>query len=300
MSEHSYIIITPAYNEEQHLERTIRAVLAQTVRPLCWVIVNDGSTDRTGDIATQYAARADFIRVITIQREAVHAFSKKANAFNRGVEMLRGLDYDLIGNLDADISVEPPYFENLIREFKNDEALGITGGAIYTKIGDRFVTQDETLDSVAGAVQLFRKECFQDVGGGYLPLPYGGIDAAAEIIAKMKGWKVRKSPENKTLEHRQTGTATTTPVVACYRLGRRFHSLGYGTLFFGLRCLYRITDEPVIAGSCAQFLGFMESLVRRRPVQLPVEAVRHLRQEQRQKLCKRFFPWRDACEPDAR
>jgi poly-beta-1,6-N-acetyl-D-glucosamine synthase len=273
-------------------------MLAQTVRPLCWVIVNDGSTDRTGDIITRYATQVDFIRVITIQREAVRAFNKKANAFNRGVEVLRGLDYDMIGNLDADISIEPSYFENLIREFQNDNELGITGGTVYTKIGDRFVTQDETLDSVAGAVQLFRTECFQDMGGGYLPLPHGGIDAAAEIIAKMKGWKVRKSLENKAFEHRQTGTAITTPVIACYRLGQRFHSLGYGTMFFALRCLYRITNEPVIIGSCAQFLGFIESWIRHRPVQLPVEIVRYLRREQSRKLRKMFLPWRNAGQSD--
>jgi biofilm PGA synthesis N-glycosyltransferase PgaC len=266
-------------------------MLAQTVRPLCWVIVNDGSTDRTGDIANRYATKVNFIRVVTIQREAVHAFSKKANAFNRGAEVLRGLDYDIIGNLDADISVEPNYFKNLICQFAHDDQLGITGGAVYTKIGDRFVTQDETLDSVAGAVQLFRKKCFQDVGGGYLPLPHGGIDAAAEIIAKMKGWKVKKSLENKAFEHRQTGTATASPVIACYRLGRRFHSLGYSALFFALRCIYRIGDEPLLVGSCAQMLGFIESIVKCRPVALPIEAVRFLRRQQREKLRKMLFPF---------
>ncbi len=296
----NYVLITPAHNEEAHLERTILSVLAQTVRPRRWIIVDDGSADRTSEIAECYANKTNLIQIVKIQRAAMHAFNKKALAFNRGVEALHGLDCELIGNLDADISVDPSYFENLIRELKKDAELGITGGAVYTKIGDRFVTQDETLDSVAGAVQLFRKECFQDVGGGYLPLPHGGIDAAAEIIAKMRGWKVRKFSENKALEHRQTGTATTTPVIAYYRLGRRFHSLGYGTLFFGMRCLYRITNAPVILGSGAQFLGFMVALIRHRPVQLPVEAVRYLRREQSRKLCQMFFPWRKAGSPVAR
>jgi poly-beta-1,6-N-acetyl-D-glucosamine synthase len=280
----NYVIITPAHNEEAHLERTIQSMLAQTRRPRQWIIVNDSSTDRTREIAEKFAAENDFIRVLSIARNGNRAFSNKARAFNAGLKTVQSLPYDAIGNLDADISVEPQYFENLLRGFEKDSRLGVTGGIIYTKIGDEFITCDQTLDSVAGAVQLFRRECFEEVGGEYLPLPYGGIDAAAEIIAKMKGWTVRKTLENKALEHRQTGTATATPLVACYRLGRRFHSLGYSMLFYIVRCFYRLGNKPVVLGSCAAFLGFVAAALTRDPVCLPSDVVQHLRSAQRKKL----------------
>lgn len=283
-----YVVITPAHNEEAHLENVIRSMLVQTRKPTRWVIVNDNSTDRTAAIAERYAAQWEFIRVISITRDGSHGFNKKANAFNTGVASIEDVNFDFIGNLDADISFDPDYFENLLRAFERDPQLGITGGIIFTTIGDRFVTHDEAPDSVAGAVQMFRRQCFEDVGARYLPLPFGGIDAAAEIIAKERGWRVAKQPAYKVFEHRQTGTASMTPIAACFRLGRRFHSLGYGILFYSARCLYRLGDEPVVIGSCAAFLGYLEALIRRRPVLLPANVVQHLRRDQHHKLRQLF------------
>lgn len=279
-----YVLITPAHNEEARLEQTILAVLKQAQRPDRWVIVNDGSTDATRAIAERYSRREGFIDTLTIERTGAHAFGNKARAFNEALKGLEKHNYRLVGNLDADITVEADYYEKVVQAFQSEDQLGICGGSVYTKIGDRFVTYDLTSDSVAGAVQMFRRECLEDIGGGYLPLPYGGIDAAAEIVARMRGWKVSKLANSRVLEHRQTGTADRRPVAASFRLGRRFHSLGYGFLFYSLRCLYRIADEPVLIGSAAQLLGFLESFVRRRPVLLPHSVVSDLRSRQRKRL----------------
>ncbi len=294
-----YAIITPAHNEGHHLERTIHSVLAQGHKPVRWVIVSDGSTDNTAEIAKDNAARSSFIQVVVIKRDGNHTFGNKARAFNAAIPLLRGLDFEYIGNLDADVSFETNYFENLIHLFEQDPHLGIAGGIIYTTVGGRFVTHDETLDSVGGAVQLFRRRCFEDIGGEFLPLPYGGIDAAAEIIAKMKGWRVRKSLENRVFEHRQTGTAASTPLAAGFRLGRRFHSLGYGILFHTARSLYRLGDPPFILGSCASCLGFLEAVVKQRPIMLPNGVVKHLRNEQRKRLCRMLAFWSSRRSADA-
>ena len=268
------------------MERTIRCVLAQSHKPLRWVIVNDGSTDRTAEVAEGYAKEVQFIQVVQARQGGEHAFSSKARAFNIGLEQVRELNYEFVGNLDADISIEPNYFAALIAALERNERLGITGGKIYTKVGDRFLTSDNNPESVAGAVQFFRAECMKEVGPGYLPLPYGGIDAAAEIIARMKGWTVEKLAGNPVYEHRQTGTASASPLFASFRLGRRFHSLGYGFLFFSLRCFYRIGDPPVVVGSLAMILGYLESMVRRRPISLPADVVSYLRREHREKLLR--------------
>jgi biofilm PGA synthesis N-glycosyltransferase PgaC len=279
----SYIIITPAHNEEAFIEGTIVSMIAQTVQPVRWIVINDGSNDRTEEIVRGYQLCHSFIQLVNVARPDGRNFGNKARAFKRGLAEICEKDYKFIGNLDADISLDPKYFENILREFDNDNQLGIAGGTIFTKIGDKFITHDTTLDSVAGAVQLFRRECFEQIGG-YLILPYGGLDTAAEITARMKGWKVRKFPENRVFESRRTGTASAGPLVARIKEGRHFHSLGYGMLFFLLRCVYRLKDRPVILGSAAALAGYLFSMIWQRPIVLPRETVHYLRAEQREKI----------------
>jgi hypothetical protein len=141
---------------------------------------------------------------------------------------------------------------------------------------------------VAGAVQLFRKECFEQVGG-YIALEHGGIDAAAEIIARMKGWTVKKFPKNRVCEHRRTGSAEHRLLVAKYKEGVRFHSLGYGTVYYILRSVFKVKSRPLLIGSAASLLGFICARVKSYPVRLPAEAVSFLRCEQIAKLRCRFF-----------
>jgi len=279
----SYVLITPAHNEEAFLDRTIESVTKQSEKPLRWIIVDDASTDRTRLIAEQAAAEADFIQVVSVARSGDRSFNNKVRAFERGLQELNGVEYDLIGNLDADISFGPDYFANLLREFRSEPRLGITGGSVHTQVNGKFVATDTTIDTVGGAVQLFRRDCFEKIGG-YTCLPYGGIDSAAEIMAREAGWIVRKSLQDKVLEHRRTGSANANPLKACFRLGRRFHSLGYGVTFFVIRCLYRMTEPPVIVGSFASLLGYFESAIKQRPPALSPRVVRYLRAEQRSKL----------------
>ncbi|MBI3853211.1 MAG: glycosyltransferase family 2 protein [Verrucomicrobia bacterium] len=283
----SYVVITPAHNEETFIEKTITSVIAQTIRPLKWVIVNDASTDRTREIVEGYTQRHRFIELVNIERSVGRHFGNKVRAFNQGLEQVCDLYFDYVGNLDADVSFAPDYFENILREFARDPKLGIAGGMIHTRLGDGYVSQEVALDSVAGAVQLFRRACFEQVGG-YMVLPYGGIDTAAEVTARMKGWKVRTFPEFHVLEHRRTGSATARPLASRVKEGRRLQTLGYGAVFFFLRCLHRAKEQPKVVGSCAAFWGFLASKFGGEPIALPPEAVRYLRAEHRAKL-KRLF-----------
>jgi len=279
----SYVLITPAHNEEAFIEGTIRSVAAQSVLPLRWVIVNDASTDRTKEVIERCCAPYDFIRLLNLERPPGRHFGRKAIAFHHGLEQVRTVNYEFVGNLDADIILAPDYFDQILRNFDADPQLGIGGGIVYTKVGDKFSTGDTTLDSVGGAVQMFRKDCFRQVGG-YLALEKGGIDAAAEIMARMKGWKVRKFPENKVYEQRRTGTGDSGVMQARFREGRHSYGLGYGALFFAARCAYRLKDRPVLVGSVASLLGFLSAMLRRDSVVLPKEVVAFLRVEQREKL----------------
>jgi poly-beta-1,6-N-acetyl-D-glucosamine synthase len=279
----NYVIITPAHNEEAFIERTIDSVIRQTVPPRKWVIVNDASTDATQEIVARYAAQHSFIELVKAERPPGRHFANKVRSFNLGLAKVQGVDYDLLGNLDADISLEQDYFKNILAEFERDPKLGLAGGMVHSNIDGIYVSQKVALDSVAGAVQLFRRECFEKIGG-YLLLPHGGIDAAAEIACRMGGWKSRTFPENKVLEHRRTGSATTRPLGSKLKEGRRFYSLGYSPLFFLIRCVYRICEKPRILGSCAAFCGYLGSLIKREPIALPTETLSYLRREQRGKL----------------
>jgi biofilm PGA synthesis N-glycosyltransferase PgaC len=278
-----YLIITPAHNEEAFIERTILSMIDQTVRPLKWIIVNDNSTDRTGEIAQYYAERHEFLQLVNLKRAGGRHFGNKVHAFNQGLAEARSYDYRYIGNLDADISLDKDYFEEILHEFDKDPALGIAGGMVSTCIDNRFVSQEVSLDSVAGAVQLFRRACFERIGG-YLPLPLGGIDAAAEIMARMNGWKTRTFPQLRALEHRRTGTATVGPLRSKIRQGLLYHSLGYDFLFLCLRCVYRSMDPPRVIGSAAVLLGYMQRALMGHPAALPPDVVQYLRTEQRGKL----------------
>jgi glycosyltransferase involved in cell wall biosynthesis len=279
----NYVIITPAHNEESFFDKTIDSVVNQTILPLKWIVVNDGSNDRTGEIVERCKARYNFVELINVERSGGRHFGNKVKAFRLGLDRVHSLAYDYIGNLDADICLEPRYYEGILSEFEKDPMLGVAGGIVYTNIHGTFATYDTTLDSVGGAVQLFRRTCFDDIGG-YPLLESGGIDAAAEIMARMLGWKVRKFPRHKVFELRRTGSAQSWPLIARVQEGRKFYSLGYGFLFYFVRCLYRSKHPPFLIGSIAALCGFMISLMRRRPILLPTEVLSYLKSEQRQRL----------------
>lgn len=281
------VLITPAHNEEAFIEKTIRSVVNQTVQPLKWVVVNDASTDRTREIVERYASKHSFIKLVNVNRPAGRHFGNKVRAFKHGLDRVDTLKFDYIGNLDADISFQPTYLASVLAKFREDPGLGIAGGMVHTRLGTRYVSQEVALDSVAGAIQMFRRSCFEQIGG-YLELPNGGIDAAAEITARMKGWRVRTFAELEVLEHRLTGTALDRPLMSRVREGRRLHSLGYGFMFFFLRCLYRSMEPPKIVGSAAAIYGYLKSVIRGEQIVLPADAVKYLKGEQRSKILRAF------------
>jgi biofilm PGA synthesis N-glycosyltransferase PgaC len=290
-----YIIITPAHNEERLISHTIRSMVQQTIRPVKWLIVDDASSDRTAEIVQQYSSEFPFIQLVRHVRSGQRSFGHKVAAFKYGLAQIREIEYDYIGNLDADVSFKADYFANLLSLFRNDSTLGIGGGAVYSDHDGKFISQRVAPDSVAGAVQLFRRECFEQIGG-YMPLPYGGIDAAAEIMARTKGWSVRTFFDLEILEHRRTGSAGGRPLYASAREGLKFHSLGYTFPFYCVRCIYRLFSRPVLVGSLAAFSGFLFGVLKRNPIQLPADATRFLRAEQYRKLSRPIYACRSAFE----
>lgn len=281
----TYVLVTAAYNEEKFIEETIRSVVRQQIRPAKWIIVSDGSTDKTDSLVKKFAARHDFIQLHRIKESHSRNFAAQANAINTGIAQLQGMEYEFIGNLDADVSFEPAYFAKLLETFRQTSALGLAGGFIHERDqnGEFRSRKLNSVASVAHACQLFRRECFASVGGGYLPLPHGGPDTYAETMARMKGWRVEAFPELRVLHHRPTGSAGGA-LPAWFRQGRMDHSLGALPLFELFKLARRVRERPSVTGALARLAGFGYGYFRRESRPVSNEFVAYLRGEQRQRL----------------
>ncbi|MCX5811617.1 MAG: glycosyltransferase family A protein [Proteobacteria bacterium] len=278
-----YVLITPARNEESFIGKTIEAVAAQSVLPKEWVIVNDGSTDRTEEVVASYQRDHSFIRLISVSEHQGRNFNSKAYAFQAGYRRLESKDYHFIGNLDADVSFESDYYKNILEKFSENLKLGIAGGIIAELVNNVYVLQNISLNSVAGATQLFRRECYENIGG-YIPIMTGGIDTAAEIMARSKGWEVRTFPELTVLHHRRVASGKGNILAEGFRKGISHYLLGYHPLFQVARYMSRIKDKPYILGSFFILSGYLWALVRRYKRPIPDDVVRYLRKEQMRRL----------------
>lgn len=291
MTRFRYVLVTAAYNEERHIGDTLQSVTSQRALPVKWVVVSDGSTDRTDDIVREWAERHRFIELLRVDKSEKHSFSAKVQALGRGFELVAQLDYDFIGVLDADVSFEPDYFERLLEHFSADPRLGIAGGNIVQLVDGVVVPRIKDFGSVAGAVQFSRRECFEQTGG--LPmLQYGGEDAAMEITARMHGWKTRTFPELEVAHFGLVGAGAGNPLKARFKWGRMNCALGYHPAYQLARSVYRGRERPYVLGSLAELAGFAVHKVRNPTPAIAPNAVRFLRREQLEKLRRLILPRR--------
>jgi poly-beta-1,6-N-acetyl-D-glucosamine synthase len=278
-----YALITPARNEADKIAKTIESVVAQTLLPVRWVIVDDGSTDTTAAIVEQYAARHSWITLLRRKPRKDRSFAGKAHAVNAGLELLHDVEFEVLGNLDADVSFEPDYMEFVIGKFKEDLRLGV-GGTPFTEEG-----YDSTRDSfegenyVAGPCQLFRYTCFREIGG-YVANRAGGVDWIAVMMARMKGWNVRAFPDKRFHHHRTMGTAERSPLKALFSYGEKDYYLGGSPVWQLFRVTYRVTKTPLISGGLALLAGYTWAAVRRMPRPVSPELMRFHRADQMRKL----------------
>jgi glycosyltransferase involved in cell wall biosynthesis len=279
----SYYLITAAKNEESFIANTIQSVVKQTIQPTKWIIVSDGSTDRTNQIVEDFKNRYDFIDLIALPPNKNRNFSSKVNALNLALEHYKDISTGFIGNLDADITLEPNYYEKVLSLLNDNPKLGIVGGIIIDCIDGKELAQNISLNSVAGAIQLFRINCFQDVGG-YLPFKYGGEDAYMEIKARMHGWDVQTVPYLRVLHHRRTGTGMGSLIHANIRKGKMFYTLGYQPLFYLVRTLYRIIDKPYFIGSFLNIYGYTFAALKGEGSPADKDFINFVRNEQKGRL----------------
>jgi poly-beta-1,6-N-acetyl-D-glucosamine synthase len=289
LSAIKYVIITPARDEEAHLQETIESVVAQTIRPIEWLIVNDGSTDRTGEIIHKYSARYPWIRAIhRTNRGFRKAGGGVVDAFNDGYRQLTTKDSDYIVKLDGDLSFEPDYFEKCFNHFADETRLGVGGGVMcYIQNGKKSFEANPAFH-VRGATKIYRRACW-DAIGGFWPAP--GWDTMDEVKASMLGWTTRSFPELHLLHHRYTGAADGT-WANLVKNGRANYVCGYHPVFMLLKCLRRLGYKPYIVGSVALLYGFLSGYTQRIPQVDEPETIKYLRKQQLARLTGRETIWR--------
>jgi glycosyltransferase involved in cell wall biosynthesis len=277
-----YVLITPARNEERFIANTLESMAAQTLLPERWVIVDDGSTDRTTEIVENYAKRHPWIELVQRPQHLDRSFAGKVLAFNAGIERVKSLDFEVIGNLDADLSFGPDYLEFLMERFSQDSKLGVAGTP-FTEDGGYDSARDsfEGENHVAGGCQLFRRKCFEDVGG-YVPNAAGGIDWIAVTTARMKGWKTRSFAGKRFHHYRTLGTAEKSNWAASFSYGEKDYYLGNSPLWQLFRVVYRSTKQPL--DGAALFSGYFCAAIRRMERPVTSELMRFHRREQMRKL----------------
>ena len=286
-----YIVVTPCRDEEKNLPNLVQSILAQTLRPVLWVIVDDGSTDKTGEIVAEAEKNYGWIKGIHLEEHKAYMGTHISYVCNKGFEFAKDycnekdIPYGYIALVDADNILEEKYFEKLIEEFEKDEELGIGSGnnafADIENILDELraknteVTvmdsefwelwdspsmqiQNSRDDLPMGSARLWRRACFDETGG-YLPVALP--DSVSNAKAKMKGWRTRRFRDIQIVER---------PGLEKQGLWKGYKEQGESLFFMGqplsfavLKALNYSLKRPYYTGM-AYFYGYTKSLVLRR------------------------------------
>lgn len=281
----AYVIVTPARNEAAVIEQTIKSVVAQTLRPIKWVIVSDGSTDDTDDIVRRYSAQHDWIELVRMPERKERHFAGKVYAFNAGYDRVRQLPYTFLVCMDADVSFEHDYFQFLLDKASFDPRLGVVGTAFHEG-GKSYDYRFVNIEHVSGPCQMFRRECFEEIGG-YVPLRGGGVDHVAVLTARMKGWKTRSFTE-KQYEHRKMGSVKHGPLGYLFVMGKLDYALGGHPLWACVRTVYRMIKWPWIIGGLMIGAGYWYAAISGTKHTVSPDLVRFRRSEQMSRLKSMF------------
>ena len=281
-----YVLITPVYNEEELVGRVIESVIAQTITPKKWLIVDDDSTDRTGDIIKKYEREYDFIEYYPVQRTGIqNYYSRRTEVFLMGFEKLKQMEFDFLAALDADLSMEPTYYESILREFDQNPKLGIASGVYINYVNGHLQKIVRDHISTPGGLQMFNRTCYESIGG-YKPLKYGGDDSLMDIRARMKGWQTRSFPQYTAIHWRPIGSRLVNNVLmAKFKQGFAEYCLGTHPIFMLAKSLRRIfIERPYFFGSIARLSGYFYSCLKRGEREIPDAVLNFVRKEQMRRL----------------
>jgi biofilm PGA synthesis N-glycosyltransferase PgaC len=286
---HQYVIVSPARDEEQYVEQTILSVVQQTVKPTEWIIVDDGSHDRTGEIIDAYAKEYPWIRTVhRIDRGRRVPGSGVMEAFYDGYDRLACQHWEYIVKLDGDVKLPPDYFEQCFERFNADPKLGMCGGRMYCHEKGGLKPEPHPSFHIRGPIKLYRRQCWEAIGG-LMKAP--GWDTIDEVQANRFGLRTRTFDEIKVVHQRPTGA-----VEGIWRdgvkMGRAAYICGYHPLFMLMKCAKRMFAQPYVVSSMAHGYGFLNAYFRGIPQFEDRGLIQYLRRQQIQRLLLRESIWK--------
>jgi poly-beta-1,6-N-acetyl-D-glucosamine synthase len=290
MKAPNYAVITPVRNEKGNFPKTIASLVGQTTRPARWIIVDDGSTDGTGQIADNAAKEHSWIQVV---HRADRGFRKPGGgvmeSFHEGFALLKDLPWDFLGKLDADLVFEPDYFQRCLQHFERNPKLGVGGGMICRSQEKELVVESkgDPAFHVRGATKIYRRKCW-DAIGGLIKAP--GWDTVDEVKANMLGWQTYTFKDLPVRQLKDTGSADGA-WPNWVKNGRANYITGYHPLFMLAKCVKRIFSHPFAIGAGGLAWGFISGYLRREPRVNDADLIRYIRREQIRKLTMRDSIW---------
>ena len=255
-------VVSPARNEERTLERTIAAVAAQTLRPVLWVVVDDGSSDRTPEILERAAREIPWLRVV---RRADRGFRKLGggviDAFYDGLAAI-DVEYDFIAKMDVDLEFGARYLESIMDHFERDPLLAGASGVVYRHEKDQLVEEFMVSETVAGQFKLYRAEAFRSIGGFVRELMWDGIDFHR---ARMAGYRTAclPDPELQIVHLRLMGSSEGNVYRGRLRWGRGQWFMGSAFPYIAASGLFRMHEKPYVVGGLLIVAGYLQAALRR-------------------------------------
>lgn len=289
VTNNNYIIITPVKDEEEYIEFTIRSVINQTIRPSQWIIVDDGSVDGTRKIVDRYTRHYSWIKGVYGGDEGPRKPGERhIKAFYRGYGNLDFTNWQFVGKLDGDLSFESDYFERCLANFKKDQRLGIGGGVILNVVGESLIPEKHPLFHVRGATKIYRRECWEAIGGLIMVPSYDTLD---EVKANMLGYQTRSFPDLKVLHHRYTGKAYGM-WGSSVKNGLGDYVSGYHPLFMIAKCMKRFVQKPYVVDALGLLYGYISGYIKNTPQVDDRALIIYLRQQQLRRLMFRESIWK--------
>lgn len=277
-----YVIISPVRNEARNIESTLISVTEQSVLPHRWIIVDDGSTDKTTEIIEPYTQQYPFISLLSLPDRGHYDLltGGEIKAFYHGLDHLDFSNYDFLVKLDGDISFSPTYFEHLFIEFDKDDRLGIAGGVCHNEVNGELIKERSYKYHVRGAARAYRKECWDELGGTYRDLGWDAIDI---YKARMLGWSTQ-SFDHIPMKHHVITWTKGGLYRGKMRSGRMEHLIGTHPLFFTLKVIKEISEKPYFLCSFALLSGYLKSVLSAEKRVAEPEVVKFIRKEQLKRI----------------
>ena len=259
----AYVVISPGRNEAEFMRRTLDSVVAQTLRPALWVIVDDGSTDESPEILAEYARTHDWIRVVRREDRGHRAVGPGViEAFYAGFATIDPDDYTYLCKLDLDLVLPEGYFEGLIAKMEADPRLGsISGKTYYLDAQGRRVSERIGDEMSVGASKFMRIACFRQIGGFVREVMWDGIDVHK---ARELGWKAGSFDDAElAFEHlRPMGSSQSGILTGRRRHGAGQYFMGSDPLYFTATAIWKMTHPPYVTGGLASLQGYLAAWAR--------------------------------------